>query len=343
MKKIIAVKRSLFLVAIGIVVFAAHYSRAGIFKVAPNLSTHSVESANNGSGDVRGNKKSRNSDYLAERKVFTEFVMGKYGASSSEFYRNNNDFDTARRAFPQEAEELSERIGKLRGAVRSELAYTSNPKDGAKLIKKLRADEAAIDAAFSALTAKANLAAVEEQALKDKERAKVEIAELKSLLSAERKRCEAAECKVKKLESGLSAEREARIKAENMASELISRLDDECFGNELRERQIKALKDEVARKSECEAAQKSPGTDTSGTKMSAVSSAKTTDEHDRAVISEMIEDRLVQRLILSEKAGRTECDMLKSQLLDKLMTYPHEGRVDTANLLINEVIRTFGL
>ena len=332
-----------FIASVCLMILAAHYSRADIFNVSRDLSRRSAEAADSESGEVRGSKKSRMGDYLAERKAFTEFVTEKYGASVSGFYRDNSDFNAVRRAFPQEAEELTERIGKLRGAVKSELAYTSNPKEGTKLIKKLRADEAAIAAAFSALTARAGRAAAEERALKDTEQAKREIAELKSRLSAERERLEAAERKVRELESSLSNEREARRKAESRASELASRLKDERFGNELLEREVNAQKAELVRRSENAMAQNSAGADSSGVKNVVGSSGNTTDARDRAIISEMIEDRLVQRLIISGKAGRTECDMLKSQLLDKLMSYSHESRVDTANLLINEVIRTFGL
>lgn len=99
-------------------------------------------------------KKMSTSEYIAARDAFIDMVAEKYGASASAFNIHNKDFDEIREYFPEEAEKLAQRAGRLRGAAFSELKFTSDKKDGIKLLNKLSKDEAEISAMFASLNNK---------------------------------------------------------------------------------------------------------------------------------------------------------------------------------------------
>ena len=96
-------------------------------------------------------KKMSTSEYIAARDAFIDMVAKKYGASASAFNIHNKDFGEIREYFPEEAEKFAQSAGRLRGAAFSELKFTSDKKDGIKLLNKLSKDEAEISAMFASL------------------------------------------------------------------------------------------------------------------------------------------------------------------------------------------------
>ena len=99
-------------------------------------------------------KKMSTSEYIAARDAFIDMVAEKYGASASAFNIHNKDFGEIREYFPEEAEKFAQSAGRLRGAAFSELKFTSDKKEGLKLLKKLASDETELRTIFDGLKVK---------------------------------------------------------------------------------------------------------------------------------------------------------------------------------------------
>ena len=239
------------IIVVGVLTCASLQVHAGLFDKVSDLTGGIIKIEENNSDDAQTapheavsreakkySKKMSGKEYIAERDAFIERVKENWGTSASAFNIENKDFAQIRELYPEEAGSLAERAARLRGSVFSNLKYTSDKKEGIKLLKKLASDETELRTIFDGLKVKTmqrQAAIVEAQRVERKARELAEKQRQAEIAKAQKAEREARELAEKQRQAEIAkaqkAEREDREFAETRVLNVRSNADQSVIVN----------------------------------------------------------------------------------------------------------------